>query len=86
MRPLIGSGSFAAAAPAYFEESGYAQAYVYGVVDAPLPMSDRDTVVRFDYAQDPQTKDITVTITNFPDFIAPLPRTSGCLQWAAIGA
>lgn len=54
------------------EESGYAQAYVYGVVDAPLPMSDRDTVVRFDYGQDPQTKDITVTITNFPDFKAPV--------------
>jgi hypothetical protein len=54
------------------EESGYAQAYVYGVVDAPLPMSDRDTVVRFDYSQHPQTKDITVTITNFPDFIAPV--------------
>jgi len=54
------------------EESGYAQAYVYGVVDAPLPMSDRDTVVRFDYEQNPQTKDITVTITNFPDFIAPV--------------
>lgn len=54
------------------EESGHAQAYVYGVVDAPLPMSDRDTVVRFDYAQDPRTKDIIVTITNFPDFIAPV--------------
>jgi len=54
------------------KESGYAQAYVYGVVDAPLPMSDRDTVVRFDYQQNPQTKDIKVTITNFPDFIAPV--------------
>lgn len=54
------------------EESGYSQAYVYGVVDAPLPMSDRDTVVRFDYVQNPQTKDITVTITNFPEFIAPV--------------
>lgn len=53
------------------EESGYAQAYVYGVVDAPLPMSDRDTVVRFDYQQNPLTKEITVTITNVPDFIEP---------------
>ena len=53
------------------QESGYAQAYVYGVVDAPLPMSDRDTVVRFDYEQDPVTREITVTITNQPDFIAP---------------
>lgn len=53
------------------QESGYAQAYVYGVVDAPLPMSDRDTVVRFDYYQDPATREITVTITNVPDFIAP---------------
>jgi hypothetical protein len=53
------------------EESGYAQAYVYGVVDAPLPMSDRDTVVRFDYLQNPATREITVTITNVPDFIAP---------------
>jgi hypothetical protein len=52
------------------KESGYAQAYVYGVVDAPLPMSDRDTVVRFDYVQDSATREITVTITNEPDFIA----------------
>lgn len=52
-------------------ESGYAEAYVYGVVDAPFPLSDRDSVVRFDYLQDPVTKDITITITNMPDF-APL--------------
>jgi hypothetical protein len=51
------------------EENGYAQAYVYGVVDAPFPMSNRDTVVRFDYQQDPQTKEITVAISNFPAFI-----------------
>jgi hypothetical protein len=51
------------------EERGYAQAYVYGVVDAPFPISDRDTVVRFDYQQDPQTKVITVAITNVPDFL-----------------
>jgi hypothetical protein len=53
------------------KESGYAQAYVYGVVDAPLPMTDRDTVVRFDYRQNPETKEITVAITNVPAFIAP---------------
>ncbi len=53
------------------KESGYAQVYVYGVVDAPLPMSDRDTVVRFDYRQNPVNKYITVTITNVPEFIAP---------------
>jgi len=52
-------------------DSGYPQAYVYGIVDAPLPMSDRDTVVRFDYQQDPVTREITITITNFPDFIPP---------------
>jgi hypothetical protein len=51
------------------EDSGYPQAYVYGVVDAPFPMSDRDTVVRFDYQQDPVTRDITVVITNFPEFV-----------------
>lgn len=51
------------------QDLGYAQAYVYGVVDAPYPMSDRDTVVRFDYHQDQETKEITVTITNFPEFI-----------------
>ncbi len=51
------------------QDSGYAQAYVYGVVDAPSPMSDRDTVVRFDYHQDQETKEITVAITNFPEFI-----------------
>jgi hypothetical protein len=51
------------------QDSGYAQAYVYGVVDAPFPMSDRDTVVRFDYHQDPATTEITVAISNFPEFI-----------------
>ena len=52
------------------EENGYAQAYVYGIVDAPWPMRDRDTVVRFDYRQQADTKSITIAITNFPDFIA----------------
>lgn len=52
------------------EENGFAQAYVYGVVDAPWPMRDRDTVVRFDYQQQADTKSITIAITNFPDFIA----------------
>jgi hypothetical protein len=51
------------------EDSGYPQAYVYGIVDAPFPMLDRDTVVRFDYQQDPVTKEVVVAITNFPDFI-----------------
>lgn len=50
------------------QQSGYAQAYVYGIVDAPWPMSDRDTVVRFDYSQDPGTRVITIDISNFPDF------------------
>ena len=53
------------------KELGYEQAYVYGVVDAPLPMSDRDTLVRFDYQQNPASKEITVTITNVPEFIPP---------------
>ena len=52
------------------QESGYTQAYVYGVVDAPFPMSDRDTVVRFDYKQDPETRDVRIDIRNFPDFVA----------------
>jgi hypothetical protein len=51
------------------QENGYAQVYVYGVVDAPLPLQDRDTVVRFDYAQDPITKSIQIDITNFADHI-----------------
>jgi hypothetical protein len=51
-------------------ENGYAQAYVYGIVDAPWPMRDRDTVVRFDYQQQAETKAITIAITNFPNFIA----------------
>jgi hypothetical protein len=51
------------------QESGYTQAYVYGVVDAPFPMSDRDTVVRFDYKQDPETREVTIDIRNFPDFV-----------------
>lgn len=51
------------------EQRGYEQAYVYGIVDAPWPMRDRDTVVRFDYRQDRDSGDITITITNFPDFL-----------------
>ncbi|NQX89845.1 MAG: hypothetical protein HRT77_14405 [Halioglobus sp.] len=51
------------------QDFGYSQAYVYGIVDAPFPMTDRDTVVRFDYRQDAETQEITIDITNFPDFI-----------------
>jgi hypothetical protein len=64
------------------QDSGYTQAYVYGVVDAPFPMSDRDTVVRFDYQQDPVTKEITIAITNFPDFIA---EKAGLIRVPEIG-
>jgi hypothetical protein len=53
------------------KENGYKQAYVYGVEDAPWPMQDRDTVVRFDYWQHPESAEITITITNFPAFIEP---------------
>jgi hypothetical protein len=56
------------------QDAGYAQAWVYGIVDAPFPMQDRDTVVRFDYHQDAATRDITVTITNLPDYIAADPN------------
>ncbi len=55
------------------EENGYAQAYVYGIVDAPWPMSDRDTVVRFDFRQDPVSRDIHISITNFPGLVPPEP-------------
>jgi hypothetical protein len=51
------------------QAEGYARVYVYGIVDAPLPLRDRDTVVRFDYEQDAQSRLIRITITNFPDFI-----------------
>ena len=53
------------------EENGYRQAYVYGVVDAPWPIQDRDAVVRFDYSQHPESAEITITITNFPAFAEP---------------
>ena len=56
------------------QENGFDQAYVHGVVDAPWPMEDRDTVVRFDYRQDPDTRVITVDITNFPNFIPAQPE------------
>jgi hypothetical protein len=51
------------------QENGYEQAYVYGIVDAPWPMQDRDTVVRFDFRQDAGSGEIIITIRNFPDFI-----------------
>lgn len=50
------------------QEEGYARAYVYGVIDAPWPMQDRDTVVRFDYRQ-ASGGDITISITNAPDYL-----------------
>lgn len=53
------------------QENGYEQAYVYGVVDAPWPIQDRDTVVRFDYSQHPVSAEILITISNFPSFTAP---------------
>jgi hypothetical protein len=56
------------------EENGYTQAYVYGIVDAPWPMQDRDTVVRFDYHQQPDSGVITIAISNFPDFLPVDPR------------
>jgi hypothetical protein len=51
------------------QANGDSSAYVYGVVDAPWPIQDRDTVVRFDHQQDPVSKTITISIRNFPDFI-----------------
>lgn len=53
------------------KENGYAQAYVYGIVDAPWPIRDRDAVVRFDYGQHPESAEILVKITNFPTFTEP---------------
>lgn len=58
------------------EEQGYARAYVYGIVDAPWPMQDRDTVVRFDYRQEARGE-ITITINNFPDY---LPHVEGYVR------
>lgn len=55
------------------QSTGYRQAYVHGVVDAPWPMQDRDTVVRFDYAQHPDTHAITISISNAPDFLPEQP-------------
>lgn len=56
------------------QSEGYEQAYVHGIVDAPWPMQDRDTVVRFDYVQHPQTGAITINIANFPEFIPHRPE------------
>lgn len=63
-------------------EQGHEQAYVYGVVDAPWPIADRDTVVRFDYRQAPDTGVISIDITNFPDFA---PREPGLIRVPEFG-
>jgi hypothetical protein len=74
------------------EDEGYPRAYVYGIVDAPFPMTDRDTVVRFDYRQDAATKDIVITITNFPAFVPEeqglvrVPRFGGFWRLRPLGA
>jgi hypothetical protein len=51
---------------------GDSRAYVYGVVDAPWPMQDRDTVVRFDARRNAGTGAITITITNEADYVPPV--------------
>lgn len=61
---------------------GYARAWVYGIVDAPLPMDDRDTVVRFDYQQDPTTLDITIALTNQSGFV---PTNRGLVRVPDMG-
>jgi hypothetical protein len=63
-------------------QEGYARAYVYGVVDAPWPMQDRDTVVRFDYQQDPVTRVVLITISNAPDY---LPAVDGLVRVPEFG-
>jgi hypothetical protein len=50
-------------------QEGYARSWVYGIVDAPPPLRDRDSVVRFDFQQDVQSKAILVTFSNVPGFI-----------------
>jgi hypothetical protein len=64
------------------EESGYVRAYVYGIVNAPWPIQDRDTVVRFDYAQDPETLEIIITFSNTPDLV---PEEPGLVRVPDIG-
>ena len=46
------------------------QAYVYGVVNAPWPMQNRDAIIRFDFSQNQSDKVITITLNNFPNYIA----------------
>lgn len=64
------------------QTAGYARAWVYGIVDAPIPMDDRDTVVRFDYRQDAATRIITIAITNTPDFV---PAVRGLVRVPDMG-
>ena len=54
------------------DRQGIATTWVYGVVDAPLPIRDRDTVVRFDLRQDPDSRVITIDILNQPDLVPPV--------------
>jgi hypothetical protein len=63
-------------------EEGYARVTVYGIVDAPLPLRDRDTVVRFDYKQHPDTGEILISISNFPDYI---PANDGYVRVPEFG-
>ena len=52
---------------------GLARTWVYGVVDAPAPMQDRDTIVRFDLAQDPVSRVVTIDIVNQPLYLPEEP-------------
>ena len=49
------------------------ETFTYSVNGAPWPVSDRDAVVRNVIQQDPETLEVTITITAFPDYIPEKP-------------
>ncbi|MEM1111993.1 MAG: hypothetical protein AAGI11_08810 [Pseudomonadota bacterium] len=53
---------------------GIERTWVHGVVDAPAPMKDRDTVVRFDLEQDPESRVILIKIVNQPTYLPEQPE------------
>ena len=53
------------------EQVNEREAYVYAITEAPWPISDRDAVINFSLQQNPRSRAVTITMTGYPEYIAP---------------
>ena len=55
----------------------YKERYTYTIIDAPWPVSDRDTIVHGLISQDPQNHTVRIDLKGQEDF---LPKQEGCVR------